>query len=565
MFRIFWKLGMQVSKSDFQIVKCEIPSNWTVEKGAYWLGNPKHSVAFVIHFEDDLHKKILSEVVSMSIAIAGVCKTPIGIEYMCLNLLANPNIRYLISFGKDSIFKAKSIIKAIWEGRVENDRVYLSDGKVHYLTVLHKRNSELINRLRAQIQLIDIPFPKIEECEKCVFKKECIEQTVRIGSLTFKLPLYKSIIRSDLVQTLEFEIKNYEEFPPIVYSTPYLRVILCRKYIEDIVKAIIHSCIQEKTIEIELILDKSTKPLLYKVFDKGAFDTKPYVVKFVDLLFEGVELEIGKAFSLRLSPYLYVVVADNFASAYREVLRLFMKYAWIEPSSYGDRLNLMNVIVHILNIEDDTIPPEAPTSKERVKQYAEMQFMGVKPEGAYYAYGERMIFKGKEFTENIGINVPIVNQYRKILAMLKTRFRVKKQDFDAEKGAVITFYEYIDGIDDYVAKELDLPKATSTKEPCLTQLQIILTKEPVEPFKRSDKHIYKVHGVLYIRSHDFLRADPENVAFAREVILRLCQDLKNEFLEFEFTPGTLTIFVASNQIYMEELERLRQVIEKIGM
>ena len=550
-----------------EVFKCQVPDNWTVESGTYYLGNKFHPVAFVIHVEDDVHREVLTEAISLSVAIAGICKTYIGGEYMIINLLANPNIRYLISFGKDSIFSIKKILKAIHEGKVKDDKVYLSDGKVHYLAAIWKRGGELINRFRNQIELIDIPYPRIghEECEKCVFKDKCIVQRVRIGSINnIKLPLFTHAVKSKLVETIEYYVNSGRVGKvEVVYTEPKLRIILCMKYVKDIVRAVIQSCIQEEPIEIELIVDKD-ECLKYVVYDKGAFDTKPYIVKFTDLLFEGVELELGKAYSLRLSPYLYVVVADNFASAYREVLRLFMKYAWIEPSSYGDRLNLMNVIVHILNIEDDTIPPEAPTSRERVKQYAEMQFQGVKPEGAYYAYGERMIFKGREFIENVGVEVPIVNQYRKILAMLKARFRLKKQDFDAEKGAIVMFYEYIDGIDDYVAKELGLPKATSTKEPCLTLLQIMLSKEPVEPLKRSDKPFYKVHGVLYIRSHDFLRADPENVAFAREVILRLCQDLKREFPEFNFTPGTLTVFIASNQIYLEEMNRLRHIIQKIG-
>ncbi len=83
--------------------KCEVPDRWTVEPGFYYLGNKFHPCAVLVPLDDDVGKEIVRHAVDMGVAIAGFCKTAnIGIEKVICNVLANPNIRYLIVAGHES-------------------------------------------------------------------------------------------------------------------------------------------------------------------------------------------------------------------------------------------------------------------------------------------------------------------------------------------------------------------------------------------------------------------------------------------------------------------------------
>jgi len=73
---------------------------WPVEKGDYILGNPASPSAIVTPMPD---RKIWKEGIEAGAAIAGRMLTAnIGIEKIICNIIANPNIRYVILCGKES-------------------------------------------------------------------------------------------------------------------------------------------------------------------------------------------------------------------------------------------------------------------------------------------------------------------------------------------------------------------------------------------------------------------------------------------------------------------------------
>ena len=130
------------------------PREFPVERGSYLLGNEYSPVAVIIPMPD---RNLAKAAIEAGACIAGHLVTAnIGIEKVVANLVSNPNIRYLILYGKESRghLAAHSLKMLHRNGISEDGRIVGSKGLTPYLRNLP---SEAIKRFREQIiYIIDL-------------------------------------------------------------------------------------------------------------------------------------------------------------------------------------------------------------------------------------------------------------------------------------------------------------------------------------------------------------------------------------------------------------------------
>lgn len=143
------------------VKKVEPASNFPPEEGAYVTGNKLSSVAVGIHTLTAKWDAAMEEIVKTAIdagaAIAGTFQTPnIGIEKIIVNLVANPNIRYLVLCGAAAMegMGSGAALKAVEKNGVDDRRVIINAGVdgAYLFNVL----PEAVQRFREQVVLIDM-------------------------------------------------------------------------------------------------------------------------------------------------------------------------------------------------------------------------------------------------------------------------------------------------------------------------------------------------------------------------------------------------------------------------
>jgi len=123
---------------------------WPVEEGRYKTGDPKNPVALCTLACVDI------EVPEDSVAIQGKCVTEnIGMEKIIKNILANPNIRFLVTCGDEPkghwVGQAFQCIKK--DGVDDDMRIIGAKGAMPYLRNITK---EEVETFRKQVEPIDI-------------------------------------------------------------------------------------------------------------------------------------------------------------------------------------------------------------------------------------------------------------------------------------------------------------------------------------------------------------------------------------------------------------------------
>lgn len=134
------------------------------EEGRYLRGNDFSpvAVAIVLNCDEDKIPPELVKLVRVGIetgaALSGSVQTPnIGLEKMVCNLVANPNIRYLILGGPESEGHATGeALKALFTHGVDKANRIMGTNAPH--AVLYNLPLEMIERFRQQISLIDLQF-----------------------------------------------------------------------------------------------------------------------------------------------------------------------------------------------------------------------------------------------------------------------------------------------------------------------------------------------------------------------------------------------------------------------
>lgn len=141
--------------------KVKIDWDWPVEEGHYLVSNYFSPVAVVVSLIYDYDKipKAIEDLVRTGVeggaAISGTLQTAnVGIEKIVLNIVSNPNIRWLILIGpKSKGHKADDALKSLVSNSVD-DRGFIIGTKA--LTAILKNISiDAIKRFREQITLID--------------------------------------------------------------------------------------------------------------------------------------------------------------------------------------------------------------------------------------------------------------------------------------------------------------------------------------------------------------------------------------------------------------------------
>jgi tetrahydromethanopterin S-methyltransferase subunit A len=123
---------------------------WPIAPGDYEVGDPKNPVAIVFFGA----KKVM--IPPELYAIKGVCDTEnIGIEKMIVNIVSNPNIRYLLLCGGEILGHfTRDCIKSLHKNGVdERGRIIGAKGKIPYLVNIP---AKAIERFRDQVELIDL-------------------------------------------------------------------------------------------------------------------------------------------------------------------------------------------------------------------------------------------------------------------------------------------------------------------------------------------------------------------------------------------------------------------------
>lgn len=145
------------------------------EEGRYLRGNDYSPAAVVIILNTDAEaippaiEKLVRTGVESGAALSGTLQTAnIGIEKIICNIVANPNIRYLILGGPESEgHKTGDAIKALLKNGVdEKKRIIDTTGLT---AVLYNVPMEFITRFREQLTLVDCQFQDETVIRKAVW------------------------------------------------------------------------------------------------------------------------------------------------------------------------------------------------------------------------------------------------------------------------------------------------------------------------------------------------------------------------------------------------------------
>jgi len=211
------------------VFKCSVSDLWIVEPAILCVGNKFHPCAVLVPLDDDVGKEILKHAVDMGVAIAGFCKTAnIGIEKVICNVLANPNIRWIVVAGNENPGhrSGKAIIMLHRYGvdpktrRIKcGEDTICRDIPTGYIPNIPL---EAIERFRRQVKIIDILIDGREVTEENVLELTC-------------LAVYGTIQEPKNMYKIKIKNVEYKLFDPGAFDTkPYKITITekCEKPIE---------------------------------------------------------------------------------------------------------------------------------------------------------------------------------------------------------------------------------------------------------------------------------------------------------------------------------------------
>lgn len=141
--------------------KFKLTYDWPIEQGKYLTGNPFSPVGVVVILPAPYDKmpKDTEDLVRAGLekgaGISGTLQTAnIGIEKIVVNLVSNPNIRYLILAGRESGHFPADALKALFKNGTD-EKGYILNTRAP-TAILKNIPKEAVQRLRKQIQLIDL-------------------------------------------------------------------------------------------------------------------------------------------------------------------------------------------------------------------------------------------------------------------------------------------------------------------------------------------------------------------------------------------------------------------------
>lgn len=146
------------------MIKVKPHPDYPPEEGRYIRGNDFSSVAVAVILNCDADKvppdieKLVRSGIESGAALSGTVQTEnIGFEKMICNIVANPNIRYLILGGPESGgHLTGEALKALFTHGVDEKKRIIGTNAPH--PFLFNIPTEFITRFRKQLTLIDLQF-----------------------------------------------------------------------------------------------------------------------------------------------------------------------------------------------------------------------------------------------------------------------------------------------------------------------------------------------------------------------------------------------------------------------
>lgn len=144
--------------------KAETQADYPPEEGCYIRGNDRSPVAVLIILKWDQDKvpieieRLVRAGAESGAALSGTLQTEnIGLEKVICNVVANPNIRYLVMGGPESPgHLIGDVIRALFaEGVDEKQRIIGTESPHPFLFNISR---EMIERFREQVTLVDLQF-----------------------------------------------------------------------------------------------------------------------------------------------------------------------------------------------------------------------------------------------------------------------------------------------------------------------------------------------------------------------------------------------------------------------
>jgi len=153
---------MNEGKSKGKILKVKPPTDYPTEEGSYLRGNDFSPVAVVVmlNYPREQTPPEIEQLVRVAIekgaALAGTLQTEnIGIEKIVTNIVANPNMRYLVLCGTDVAgHNSGDAIKCLLENGIDEKRTIVGSKAV--TPYLFNIPLESIERFRRQLTLINL-------------------------------------------------------------------------------------------------------------------------------------------------------------------------------------------------------------------------------------------------------------------------------------------------------------------------------------------------------------------------------------------------------------------------
>ena len=220
--------------------------SWPIVPGDYRVGSRLSPVAvLVIGTSEGVRleeRALVDAAVEAGAAIAGICKTAnIGLERVILNIVSNPNIRYLVVTGlDDNAHHVGHALLCLALGKYDSSRrkIECPLAKDAYLSNL---TPEIIDRFMKQVQIvIAIPVSDTAPVEP---------KHITVGSRTFRIPCE--------------------------HNGSSLRVYVTRDVLVETVKFLVHSCLQERECAVNVTLVTKYGEFSYVLYDPGAYPEPP--------------------------------------------------------------------------------------------------------------------------------------------------------------------------------------------------------------------------------------------------------------------------------------------------
>jgi tetrahydromethanopterin S-methyltransferase subunit A len=167
------------------MLKANPHADYPLEEGRYVRGNDFSPAAVAIILNTDADKippdieVLVRAGVESGAALSGTLQTPnIGVEKMICNIVANPNIRYLILGGPESAgHKTGDALKALFKNGINDKRAII--GTEASFPSLFNISLEAVERFRQQVSLIDLQFQAdpelIREAVRACFQEKPAE------------------------------------------------------------------------------------------------------------------------------------------------------------------------------------------------------------------------------------------------------------------------------------------------------------------------------------------------------------------------------------------------------